>query len=249
MPDGGRVRIDTSNIRLDQAMVAHRVTIAPGDYVMLAVSDTGTGMTEETKQRLFEPFFTTKARGKGTGLGLATVYGIVAQSGGSVWVYSELGHGTTFKVYLPRTTRPNEPIRDEEGLGMSPIEPGRYSVLVVEDDEAVRTLARIILERAGYVVFCAGTPAEAETVVREIGAVDVLVTDVVMPGGRGTDLYQRLAIAHPSMRVLFMSGYTHDAAIDLGQLKPGMTYMQKPFSAEGLQTTLAQLLNASEQTS
>ena len=164
-----------------------------------------------------------------------------------MWVYSELGHGTTFKVYLPRSAGAEEPIRGVGALETGCMEPSRYSVLVVEDDDAVRHLVRTIVDRAGYRAFDASTPAEAEAVVREIGAVDVLVTDVVMPGGRGTDLYKRLALSCPLMRVLFMSGYTDDAAIDQGQMERGTAYMQKPFSAEGLLAKLAQLLNVSGQ--
>jgi PAS domain S-box-containing protein len=233
MPQGGRLAIETSHVELDGRYVAQHVGVQPGAYVMLAVSDTGTGMDAETSRRMFEPFFTTKARGKGTGLGLATVYGIVKQSGGHVWAYSEIGRGTTFKVYLPSI----DGLADADGSAFAGDVPqgGTETVLLVEDERAVRFVSRTILEKAGYRVLDADDPGYAEAIFAQHGAsIDLLVTDVVMPGGSGPGLFKRLALLRPGLRVLFMSGYTDDAIFNQGELGPGITFLQKPFTTQGL---------------
>ena len=216
MPSGGRLMIQTANVELDGSFMQD-VKIHPGPYVMLAVSDTGDGMTEATKSRLFEPFFTTKGPGKGTGLGLATVYGIVKQSGGYVWVFSDLGKGTTFKVYLPRS--------EEDAKVVNPPSPddtpcvGTETILVVEDEEAVRLLTRRILEEARYRVFDAPNPQRAEELfARHPDMFNLLLTDVVMPGSSGPKLFERLVRRQSNLRVLYLSGYTDPTMVDGGQL-------------------------------
>ena len=236
MPSGGRLTIDTANVELDQSF-AHDVVIHPGPYVMLSVSDTGVGMTEATKSRLFEPFFTTKEAGKGTGLGLATVYGIVKQSGGYVWVYSELGKGTSFKVYLPRADESREPV-DPTVVVDHAAAVGTETVLVVEDEDAVRLLTRRVLEEANYRVFDAPNPQQAEAVFdANPNVFSLLVTDVIMPGSTGPKLFAALVRRQPNLKVLYVSGYTDTAIIDGGQIDPAIDLLQKPFSAECTETT------------
>jgi two-component system cell cycle sensor histidine kinase/response regulator CckA len=232
MPSGGRLTVETANVVLDQSFMKDTV-IHPGRYVMLAVSDSGTGMSAETKLHLFEPFFTTKEQGKGTGLGLATVYGIVKQSGGYVWVYSEPGKGAAFKVYLPLA---------DPGVAVAPVAEkraapagGTETVLVVEDDDAVRALMSTMLERKGYRVLEAATPLAAEALFdQHHGAIDLLVADVIMPGSSGPALFERLSATRPDLRVLFVSGYTDDTVIHQGQLMPEFEFLQKPFTADTL---------------
>jgi PAS domain S-box-containing protein len=233
MPTGGRLSIETTGVELDETYAAGHIAVRPGRYVMLAVSDTGTGMDDATKRRLFEPFFTTKERGKGTGLGLATVYGIVKQSGGSIWVYSELGHGTTFKVYLP--------VADEAPQAAAPAEPaprplrGSETILLVEDEPAVRQLTRVLLERAGYRVIAAGNAQEAvEQFLSADAKIDLVITDVVMPGASGPALLKYLTERRPNLKVLFMSGYADDAVPALGRLDKDAVFLQKPFTGERL---------------
>jgi PAS domain S-box-containing protein len=233
MPAGGQLSIETANVTLDESYADSHISVRPGSYVMLAVSDTGTGIDEATRRRLFEPFFTTKERGKGTGLGLATVYGIVKQSGGYIWVYSELGHGTTFKVYLP--------VADEAPQALAPVEPsahalrGSETILVVEDEPAVRQLTRVLLERAGYRVIPAANAHEA---IEQFGAaggeIDLVITDVVMPGASGPALLKYLTERRPNLKVLFMSGYADDAVPTLGRLDKDAVFLQKPFTGERL---------------
>jgi two-component system cell cycle sensor histidine kinase/response regulator CckA len=242
MPTGGRVAIETANIELGESYAKEHKSVRPGSYVMLAVSDSGIGMNEETKQRLFEPFFTTKEPGKGTGLGLATVHGIVQQSNGHVWVDSEPGAGTVFKIYLPAIDRGEDvsvpTARDEV------IAAGTETLLVVEDEEAVRFLSRVILEKAGYRVFDAPTPERAEAVFDANPALfDLLVTDVIMPGSSGPKLFERLAQRRPDLKVLYVSGYTDDAIVHQGQLDPGIEFLQKPFSAEDLSRRVREVLD------
>jgi CheY-like chemotaxis protein len=242
MPSGGRLAVETANIELDESYAMTRTPVRPGSYVMLAVSDSGVGMNEDTKQHLFEPFFTTKERGKGTGLGLATVYGIVKQSGGYIWVYSEPGHGATFKVYLPRTDQQEE----MKTSGADDEEPGAgtETVLVVEDEEAVRFLTRVILERSGYRVVDAPNPQKAEALFDEnSGLFDLLVTDVIMPGSTGPKLFERLARRRPDLKVLYVSGYTDDSIVHQGQLDPGVEFLQKPFTADALNRRVRQVLD------
>jgi PAS domain S-box-containing protein len=241
MMAGGRLTIETANVNLDQSFMRD-VQIQPGPYVMLAVSDSGSGMSDATKQRLFEPFFTTKEVGKGTGLGLATVYGIVKQSGGYVWVHSELGKGTTFKVYLPRTNGADE--LETKTTPAETMAAGSETVFVVEDEEPVRVLACRILERAGYQVLDAATPAQADTVFEEHkNRISLLLADVIMPGSTGPELFARLEGRRPGLRVLYMSGYTADTIVHQGQLEIGAALLQKPFTAEGLNRKVREILD------
>jgi PAS domain S-box-containing protein len=242
MPSGGRLMIQTANVELDGSFMQD-VVIHPGPYVMLAVSDTGDGMTESTKSRLFEPFFTTKGPGKGTGLGLATVYGIVKQSGGYIWVFSDLGKGTSFKVYLPRT---------EEGAEVVPPPPtpddkpsvGTETILIVEDEEAVRLLTRRILEDARYRVFDAPDPQQAEELFgRHPDTFSLLLTDVVMPGSSGPKLFERLVRRQSNLRVLYLSGYTDPTMVDGGHIDPGVQLLQKPFAANVLKRMVREVLD------
>ncbi len=229
MPNGGKLTIETANADLDESYAQGHVTVQPGHYVMVAVSDTGTGMDAETQARAFEPFFTTKEKGKGTGLGLSTVYGIVKQSGGNIWVYSEPGKGTTFKVYLPRVeeTVAQGPTRSGDSLPAAATE----TVLLVEDDPSIRTLAKRVLEERGYRVLEADSGKDAlERVHREKGPIHLLLTDLVMPDMGGTELASRLQDKHPTIRVLFMSGYTDDGVVRNGLLESGRAFLQKPFT-------------------
>jgi CheY-like chemotaxis protein len=233
MPTGGRVAIETARITLADELVERRHRLPAGDYVCLTVADSGLGMDETTQAHLFEPFFTTKEVGKGTGLGLATVYGIVKQSGGYVWVYSEAGRGTTVKVYLPR-------VAAEAELAAPAPEPqelrgGQETVLLVEDSAPVRALARRSLEAWGYTVFDAPDgPAAVAFSTQHTGGIDLLVTDVVMPGMSGRELAERLAPVRPGMKVLYTSGYTDDAMVRQGVLNSGVAFLQKPFVPETL---------------
>jgi len=243
MPAGGRLTIETHNMDLDAAYAAEHQTVVPGPYVVIAVSDTGTGMSAETQSHMFEPFFTTKEVGKGTGLGLATVYGIVKQSGGSIWVYSELGHGTTLKVYLPRVDEPAEPLAPSTPADAESLR-GTETILLVEDEPAVRAVARQILTRQGYVVLEAPDGQTALAMVDAGGPrVDLVLTDVVMPGMSGRSLADRLASHCPGLRVLYMSGYTDDAIVRHGMLEPGLAYLQKPFRPDALARKVREVLN------
>ena len=243
MPQGGRLAIETHNAELDDSYAREHVAVRPGRYVMLAVSDTGTGMDAETMSHVFEPFFTTKESGKGTGLGLATVYGIVKQSGGYVWCYSELGHGTTFKVYLPRVDAPIEraPVRAAAG---SPPPRGWEIVLLVEDDPRLRELTRRVLEKHGYTVLEAATAQAASALERGYtGPIHLLLTDVVLPGASGRTLADELLARRDGLKVLFMSGYTADAIAHRGVLAPNTAFIHKPFSADALAAKVREVLD------
>jgi two-component system cell cycle sensor histidine kinase/response regulator CckA len=228
MPKGGKLTIETCNVDLGEEFVRTHLGVQPGPYVMMTVSDTGVGMDKETQSRVFEPFFTTKDRAKGTGLGLSTVFGIVQQSGGTVWVYSELGIGTTFKVYLPKVDA--EPQRDRPSPGTLPRRGGE-TILLVEDDEQVRLVARGILARNGYMVLEARGGAEALLISESHpGKIHLLLTDVVMPLMNGPDVARRLRPARPDMKVLFMSGYTDDSIVRHGVVEGDTAFVQKPLT-------------------
>jgi len=240
MPDGGKVTIETANVELDDEYASAHIGVKPGRYVMLAISDTGTGMDKATQARIFEPFFTTKEKGKGTGLGLSTVFGIAEQSGGTVWVYSEVGKGTTFKVYLPWT--------DEEQSGASPTAPiatlrGTETVLLVEDEDQIRNVARGILQRHGYrVLECRNGGEALLTCEQHSGKIDLLLSDVVMPKMSGKVLADRLAPVRPEMKVLFMSGYTDGVLV--GQLAAGSSFLQKPLTPGALTRKIREVLDS-----
>jgi CheY-like chemotaxis protein len=244
MPVGGRLTIETANVDLDEAYAIAHVTVRPGRYVMLAVSDTGQGMDQTTRVRVFEPFFTTKEQGKGTGLGLATVYGMVKQSGGYIWVYSELGRGTTFKAYLPPAEQRMGPETEHPGRLHTDHPHGWETVLLVEDEDAVRALAREVLRRHGYIVLEARHGVDALRVAeRHTDDIHLMVTDVVMPHMSGRDLAERLSTTRPTMKVLFMSGYT-DHAVMHRDLTPGSAFIQKPFTPEALARKVRTVLDA-----
>jgi PAS domain S-box-containing protein len=241
MPGGGKLTVGTSNITLDEQYSEIHLGFRPGDFVMLAVSDTGCGMDRETLAHVFEPFFTTKPEGKGTGLGLATVYGIVKQNDGYVNIYSEPHLGTTVKIYLPRYSGQEE--TDTPAVVKVPSQGGRETVLLVEDDESIRTMAKTMLEGLGYVVLEAGAPGEAILLCeKHAEQIDLLLTDVVMPNMNGKELNSRIRQIKPGMRTLFMSGYTADAIAHLGELENGACFMQKPFTLEDLAKKMRETL-------
>jgi PAS domain S-box-containing protein len=245
MPAGGQLTIETVNVELDEQYARNHVAVTPGPHVMLAVSDTGCGMDEKIRARLFEPFFTTKEQGKGTGLGLSTVYGIVKQSGGNIWVYSEPGKGTTFKVYFPRVRADTEAIPAKQPER----EPhrGTETVLVAEDEEVLRRLVSRILSILGYEVLEASNGGEALIACQKHkGPIHLLVTDVVMPGMSGRELSRRLTETRPDLKVLYTSGYTDNAIVHHGVLDPGTAFIQKPFSASGLAAKVREMLDKGE---
>jgi two-component system, cell cycle sensor histidine kinase and response regulator CckA len=243
MPRGGKLTIETANVMLDEDAVRGFVDVKSGHYVRLCVSDTGVGMDRETREHLFEPFFTTKEPGKGTGLGLATVYGIVKQSGGHVWVYSEPGWGTTFKVYFPRYGDVAEPGRPALEAGPAP--GGTETILVVEDDEMIRSLIRDILESTGYRVLVADDPEQGMKLIGEQqDEINLLLTDLILPGMSGRELVDRVTKEKPEMRVLFMSGYSDEAVARHGILEPGLAFLQKPFSRDALVRKVRDVLDS-----
>jgi two-component system cell cycle sensor histidine kinase/response regulator CckA len=245
MPAGGKLTVETSAVVLDERYADAHYGIDPGEYVLLAVSDTGIGMDSATRARIFEPFFTTKERGKGTGLGLSTVFGIVKQSGGTIWVYSEPGHGTTFKVYLPRLgavpwTMPPAALPSVNTRGSE-------TVLLAEDDVQVRDLVSATLRRNGYRVLEAGNGNEALALAEQYhGGIDVLLSDIVMPGMGGRQLWEKLLPRRPKMKVLFMSGYTDDAIVHYGVQKSELAFISKPIVPRLLLHKLREVLEASK---
>ena len=241
MPIGGRIAVETANVELDSEYAKVNAPVKPGRYVMLSVTDNGTGMDSETQQRIFEPFFTTKEVGKGTGLGLSTVYGIVKQSGGSISMHSEVGKGTTFKIYLPRADdQCATPVSRQD-----PLEPinGTETILVVEDEEMVRKLAREVLDERGYRVLEAANGDEAIKICHEYeNPIHLVLTDVVMPGMSGREVAQAIKTAHPEAAVLYMSGYTDDAIVRHGVLEPGINFIEKPFTSQALVSKVMSVL-------
>jgi CheY-like chemotaxis protein len=240
MPQGGELRLETSNARIDEQYASAHVGVRPGEYVMLAVVDNGHGMDKETQARAFEPFFTTKPAGKGTGLGLASVYGIVKQSGGHIWLYSEPGVGTTFKIFFPRAYAPAEravvPQRPESFRGSE-------SVLVVEDHPLLRKMTVEMIRSLGYTVIEAEGPAAALEYARTHSSkIDLLVSDVVMPTMNGLSLKDRIEAIRPGIKTLLISGYSGDVISQYGELGSGATLLQKPFSAEALGIKMRELL-------
>jgi CheY-like chemotaxis protein len=246
MPQGGKLTIETSNVNLEEKHESKYSLVPPGNYVLLAVTDTGRGMDEETQSRIFEPFYTTKELGKGTGLGLATVYGIVKQSGGFIWVYSERGRGTTFKVYIPRVDSPLTPRRPSKRL--MDVRNGTETILLVEDAEPLRILAKEFLKDSGYKVLEAGNGSGAIQIARNSpGPIHLLLTDVVMPGMGGEQLAEQLLRIRPEMKVLYMSGYPNDGIVRSGVLTTGVALLEKPFTREILSRRVRQVLDQQPQ--
>jgi CheY-like chemotaxis protein len=240
MPNGGKIVIQTSEADPESARREHSL-IQPGSYILLSVSDTGAGMDPETQTRIFEPFFTTKEKGKGTGLGLSTVYGIVKQSGGYIFAQSEMGHGSTFRIYLPRVADAAE--HSSQSKSMQTPSGGSETVLLVEDEESVRELVRETLKSRGYTVMeAADGVAGLKAAEAHQGTIDILITDVVMPGMSGQELAQRVAAARPQIKVLYLSGYTEDAIIHEGVLEPGTAFLQKPFTLHALARKVREVL-------
>jgi PAS domain S-box-containing protein len=242
MPYGGRLTLETSNTELDEKYAQQHLGSKPGRYVMLAVSDTGVGMDEQTQAHIFEPFFTTKELGKGTGLGLSTVYGVVKQSEGYIWVYSEPGKGATFKVYLPMVDEPARAVSEQ--MKPKDTKRGSETILLVEDDPQVRDLTREVLETRGYRVLVAEKPVAASSMSEGYaGKIDLLLTDVVMPGLSGNELAIQVLRQRPGIKVLFMSGYTDHAVIHSGPLENGVHFLQKPFTPSSLATKIREILD------
>jgi CheY-like chemotaxis protein len=246
MPKGGRLTIETGNAELDESYTSAHLAVRPGHYVILAVTDSGMGMDAATQARIFEPFFTTKEAGKGTGLGLATVFGIVKQSEGNVWVYSEPQRGTTFKIYLPRADEvvEEQPAREAEtGAG------GSETILLVEDSDSLRELGREILEEHGYKVIEASSGAAAlEALARHAGSLDLILTDLVMSGMSGRELADQVTRLRPGTKVIFMSGYTDDALGHHGVLEAGSAFVEKPFTIDGLLRKVRDVLDSARAT-
>jgi signal transduction histidine kinase len=242
LPDGGKIVIETANVDLDEDYSALHPYVKPGRFVMVAVSDTGKGMIEEVKAHIFEPFFTTKERGSGTGLGLATAYGAVKQAGGFIEVYSEVGIGTTFKIYLPRVEAAAAKSMNDDRL--RDLLGGTETVLLVEDEDTLRTLCERILGDLGYQVMPARNGAEAIALAQGYGdRIDLLLTDVVMPGVNGSELAAQLVLHHPEMQVLFMSGYTYDAIGKHGVLDEGVSFIGKPYTPSALAKKVREVLD------
>jgi CheY-like chemotaxis protein len=246
MPDGGKLTLETENMELDDSYAREHPPLRPGRYVMLAVSDTGTGMSPATQAHIFEPFFTTKEVGKGTGLGLSMVYGIVKQSGGYIWVYSEPDRGTTFKIYLPRVDQPVE----AGGAEHRPknIQRGTETILLVEDDSQLRQLSSSVLAHCGYKMLVAATPEEGLAICKEnYRDIHLLITDVVMPRMNGRQLAEQVLQLSPKVRVLYISGYTSNAIVHYGVLDSGLWFLPKPFTLSALMAKVREVLDSASQ--
>jgi two-component system cell cycle sensor histidine kinase/response regulator CckA len=241
MPQGGKITLETGDVLLDEEYAKHHLGVTPGPYVMLAVTDTGRGIDKATQARIFEPFFTTKDKGKGTGLGLSTVFGIVKQSGGSIWLYSEPGRGTTFKVFFPCVDEPSDLVQVFD----SPLTlRGTETILLVEDDDQVRAVTSGLLQRNGYQVIEARNAGEALLQSERQEHIDLLLSDVVMPRMSGPELAKRLGTTRPDMKVLCMSGYTDDSIVRHGVLKATMAFLQKPITMASLTAKVREVLDA-----
>jgi len=241
LPSGGNLTIETANVQLTEEYAGGHLDLAPGPYVLLSVSDNGTGMDAVTKSRLFEPFFTTKEKGKGTGLGLSIVYGIVKQHGGQILVYSEPGQGTVFKIYLPAAVAPAEaaaPAGQETRATVA-----RHNILLVEDEDQVRNLTRTMLTRWGHRVLHAGSAADALALAQDASeAIDLLLTDIVMPRMNGLELAKEIRALRPGILVLFMSGYTDSNVVSQGMIDADAPFIQKPFTAAALYRKVEEVL-------
>jgi two-component system cell cycle sensor histidine kinase/response regulator CckA len=243
MPKGGILTIETENVDFDEDYVKEHPEAKAGPYVMLAVSDNGIGMDAVTKTRIFEPFFTTKERGKGTGLGLSTVYGIVKQSNGFIWIYSEPRQGTTFKIYFPHAQGEIAPATTKEKLEQELL--GSETVLVVEDEVAVRTLAGRILRDRGYIALEATEGMEALQMVQEYsGVIHLILTDVIMPGMSGKELVSKIEKMRPDIKALYISGYTDEAIVRHGILDPDVAFLEKPFTINGFLSKVQEVLKS-----
>jgi len=243
MPRGGKLTAETANIEVDDAYAREQGNVSPGSFIMLTVTDTGVGMDAETQSHIFEPFFTTKERGKGTGLGLATVYGVVKQSGGFIWVYSEPGHGTRFKILLPRVEEPAHAVTQNASSEAS--YGGSETILLAEDEESLRQLLMNILSEYGYTVLEAANGPQALGIARQYqGQIHLLVTDVVMPGMSGPQLATELGPVRPNIKVLYMSGYTEFAAGHTEIPQRGRLLLQKPFTRQSLADKVRQALGS-----
>ena len=247
MPKGGTLTIETRNIQVDDRTAKINPEISPGAYAVFSIKDTGHGMDRETMARIFEPFFTTKEVGKGTGLGLATVYGIVMQSGGHIQVDSEPGHGTTFSIYLPRAQEEPSPPKKAAPAEITTLSlsAGTKTILLVEDSDIVRELTRNVLDISGYAILEASSPEDAIRLCESHGGeIHLLLTDVVMPGMSGRDLSDRLKRVRPGMKVLYMSGYTEEAIVEHGILDAGLHFIPKPFSPASMAQKILEVLNS-----
>ena len=243
MPRGGRLIIETTNIELDGSFATEHPEATPGPHVLLAVTDTGIGMDEQIRAHIFEPFFTTKEKGRGTGLGLATVYGIVRQSQGWIGVHSEPGQGATFKIYLPRIDAC--PVTEEDAKSILTTLRGSETVLVVEDQENVRGLVTKVLKTYGYRVLEAASGGEALRLAQgHPGSIHLMLTDVVMPGMGGTEVAERLKPIRSEMKVLYITGYAEDSIVHRGVLSPGVAFLSKPFTPEGLAAKVREVLGS-----
>ena len=246
MPDGGQLTIETDRVELDESYASTHQGVTPGPYVMIAVSDTGCGMDAETRENLFEPFFTTKEVDKGTGLGLATVYGIVKQHGGNIWAYSEPGLGSVFKIYLPVSENPAEHTRAETAESPASVSnpQGSETILLVEDHPQVKDLARVTLEKRGYTVLAAENGGQALSMLKtHEGALDLLLTDVVMPEMDGKELFEKVSGIYPNVRVIYMSGYSENVIAHHGVIDEGVNFIQKPFSIKTLSAKVREVLD------